>query len=79
MTTIRRAILHSITDMAVEAAAADVMDMDRAEWSTSRILAVRNRRCPGNNNYSFGSFSFVDRVVFRSKPRQPPALELQYR
>jgi hypothetical protein len=39
---IRRMILHSITD--IMAAAADVMDMDKAECSINRILPLRNLR-----------------------------------
>jgi hypothetical protein len=45
LTTIRQTTLHSITDiMAAVLAAADVMDMDKAECSISRILAVRQPR-----------------------------------
>jgi hypothetical protein len=43
--------LHSITD--IMAVAADVMDMDKAECSISRILPVRHPRCRENNNYAF--------------------------
>jgi hypothetical protein len=50
-TKIRQPILHSITD--IMAAAADVMDMDKAECSISRILPVRHPRCRENNNYAF--------------------------
>jgi hypothetical protein len=50
-TGIRQPILHSITD--IMAAAADVMDMDKAECSISRILPVRNPRRRDNNNYAF--------------------------
>jgi hypothetical protein len=35
------------------AVAADVMDMDKAECSISRILPVRHPRCRDNNNYAF--------------------------
>jgi hypothetical protein len=53
-TKVRQTILHSITDiMAVAAAAADVMDMDKAERSISRMLPVRHPRCRDNNNYAF--------------------------
>jgi hypothetical protein len=51
-TKIRQLILHSITDIVV-AAAADVLDMDKAECSISRILPVRHPRCRENNNYAF--------------------------
>jgi hypothetical protein len=34
------------------AAAADVMDMDKAECSIGRILPVRHPRCPESNNYA---------------------------
>jgi hypothetical protein len=34
-------------------AAADIMDMDKAECSISRILAVRRRQCPESKNYAF--------------------------
>jgi hypothetical protein len=50
-TKIRQTILHSITD--IMAAAADVMDMDKAECSISRILPVRRPRYRDNNNYAF--------------------------
>jgi hypothetical protein len=33
--------------------AAEVMDMDKAECSISRILPVRHPRCLDNNNYAF--------------------------
>ena len=49
-TKIRQMILHSITDIM---AAADVMDMDKAECSISRILPVRHPRCRESNNYAF--------------------------
>jgi hypothetical protein len=48
-TKVRRPILHSITDI-MAAAAAGVMDMDKAECSISRILPVRHPRCRENNN-----------------------------
>jgi hypothetical protein len=48
-TEVRPAILH-ITDIM---AAADVMDMDKAERSISRILPVRHPRCRDNNTYAF--------------------------
>jgi hypothetical protein len=48
-TKIRQTILHSITDIM----AANVMDMDKAECSISRILPVRHPRCRENNNYAF--------------------------
>jgi hypothetical protein len=53
-TEVRQLILHSITDiMAVVAAAEEVMDMDTAECSISRILPVRHPRYPDNNTYAF--------------------------
>jgi hypothetical protein len=55
-TKVRQPILHSINDImaaVVAAAAADVMDMDKAECSISRILPVRHPRCQDNNNYAF--------------------------
>jgi hypothetical protein len=51
-TKVRQPILHSITDI-MAVAAADVMDMDKAECSVSRILPVRHPRCRENNNYAF--------------------------
>jgi hypothetical protein len=49
-TEVRQAILHSISDiMVVVAPAADVPDMDKAEYSISRILPVRHPRCRDNN------------------------------
>jgi hypothetical protein len=48
-TKVRQLILHSIND--IMAAAADVMDMDKAECSIRRILPVRP--CRDNNNYAF--------------------------
>ena len=55
-TTVRQPILHSINDImaaVVVVAAADVMDMDKAECSISRILPVRHLRYRDNNNYAF--------------------------
>jgi hypothetical protein len=53
-TIVRQTILHSIKDiMAAVVAAADVMDMDKAECPISRILPVRHPRCQDNNNYAF--------------------------
>jgi hypothetical protein len=52
-TEIRQTILHSITDIMGAAVAADVMDMDKAGCSISRILPVRHPRCRDNNNYAF--------------------------
>jgi hypothetical protein len=49
-TKVRQPILHSITDIM---AAADVMDMDKAERSISRILPVRHPWCRESNNYAF--------------------------
>ena len=49
-TKIRQTILQSITDIV---AAGDVMGMDKAECSISRILAVRYLRCRKNSNYAF--------------------------
>ena len=37
----------------VVAAVVDVMDMDKAECSISRILPVRHPRYLDNNNYAF--------------------------
>jgi hypothetical protein len=51
-TKVRQTILHSITDI-MAAAAADVMDMDKAECSISRILPVRHPRYRDNNTYAF--------------------------
>jgi hypothetical protein len=51
-TKVRQAILHSITDI-MAAAAADVMDMDKAERSINRILPVRHPPCRDNNAYAF--------------------------
>ena len=45
-TKVRQPILHSITDIM---AAADVMDMDKAERSISRILPVRYPRYRESN------------------------------
>jgi hypothetical protein len=54
-TKVRQTTLHSITNiMAVVAVvAADIMDMDKAEYSISRILPVRHLRCRDNNYYTF--------------------------
>jgi hypothetical protein len=54
-TKVRQTILHSITNItaAGAAAAVDVMDMDKAECSISRILPVRHPRCRDNNNRAF--------------------------
>jgi hypothetical protein len=52
-TKVRQLILHSITDIMAEAAAADVMDMDKAKCSIGRILPVRHPRCRESNNYAF--------------------------
>ena len=53
-TEVRQLILHSITDiMAVAAEEEEVMDMDTAECSISRILPVRHPRYPDNNTYAF--------------------------
>jgi uncharacterized membrane protein YjjP (DUF1212 family) len=54
-TKVRQTTLHSISDiMAVVAVvAADIMDMDKAECSISRILPVRHPPCRDNNNYTF--------------------------
>jgi hypothetical protein len=52
-TKIRQPILHSITDIMAVVAAADVMDMDKAECSISRIPPVRHPRYRDNNNYAF--------------------------
>jgi hypothetical protein len=47
---IRQTILHSITDIM---AAADIMDMAKAECSINRILPVRQPRCRESSNYAF--------------------------
>jgi uncharacterized membrane protein YjjP (DUF1212 family) len=54
-TKVRQTTLHSITDImeVVAVVAADIMDMDKAECSISRILPVRHPRCRDNNNYPF--------------------------
>jgi hypothetical protein len=54
-TKVHQTTLHSITNiMAVVAVvAADIMNMDKAEYSISRILPVRHPRCRDNNNYTF--------------------------
>jgi len=51
-TEVRQPILHSITDI-MAAVAADVMDMDKAGRSISRILPVRHPRYRDNNTYAF--------------------------
>jgi hypothetical protein len=51
-TEVRQAILHSISDI-MAVAAADVMDMDKAVCSISRILPVRHPWYPDNNTYAF--------------------------
>jgi hypothetical protein len=51
-TEVRQPILHSITDI-MAVAAADVMDMDKAECSISRILPVRHPWYRDNNIYAF--------------------------
>jgi hypothetical protein len=50
-TEVRQAILHSISD--IMAVTADVIDMDTAECSISRILPVRHPRYRDNNTYAF--------------------------
>jgi hypothetical protein len=50
-TEVRQPILHSITD--IMAVVADVMGMDKAECSISRILPVRHPRYRDNNTYAF--------------------------
>ena len=55
-TTILQTIHRSTTVIMVAVPAmADIMGMGKAEWSISRILTVRHRRCPENNNYAFES------------------------
>jgi hypothetical protein len=51
-TGVRQAIHQSIADI-MAVAAADVMDMDKAECSVSRILPVRHPRYRDNNTYAF--------------------------
>jgi hypothetical protein len=54
LTTIRQAILHSLTGIMV--AVEDAMaDMDKAECSIARILPLRNHRCRESNNCTFES------------------------
>jgi hypothetical protein len=43
--------------MAAVVAAADIMDMDKAECPISRILPVRHPRFRDNNNYAFEQIS----------------------
>jgi hypothetical protein len=52
-TKVRQTTLHSITDIMAAVLVADVMDMDKAECSISRILPVRHPRCRDNNDYVF--------------------------
>jgi hypothetical protein len=52
-TEVRQLILHSITDIMEEEEEEEVMDMDTAECSISRILPVRHPRYPDNNTYAF--------------------------
>jgi len=52
-TKVRQTTLHSITDIMAVVAAADIMDMDKAECPISRILPVRHPQCRDNNNYTF--------------------------
>jgi hypothetical protein len=52
-TEVRQTILHSIANIMAAVVAANVMDMDKAECSISRILPVRHPRCRDNNNYAF--------------------------
>jgi hypothetical protein len=57
-TKVRQTTLHSNTDiMAAVVAAADIMDMDKAECPISRILPVRHPRFRDNNNYAFEQIS----------------------
>jgi hypothetical protein len=49
-TEVRQLIPHSISDIM---AVADVMDMDKAECSISRILPVRHPPYRDNNTYAF--------------------------
>jgi hypothetical protein len=56
-TKVRRTTLHSTTDIMAAVVVADVMDMDKAECSISRILPVRNLRCRANNNDAFEQIS----------------------
>ena len=49
-TKVRQTILHIITNIMAAAVAADIMDMDKAECSISRILPVRHPPCRDNNN-----------------------------
>jgi hypothetical protein len=56
-TKVRQTTLHSITDIMAPVVVADVMDMDKAECSISRILPVRNLRCRANNNDAFEQIS----------------------
>jgi hypothetical protein len=57
-TEVRQRILHSITDITAAAVvAADIMDMDKAECSISRILPVRHPWYRDNNIYAFDQIS----------------------
>jgi hypothetical protein len=51
-TKVRQTTLHSITDI-MAAVAVDIMDMDKAERSISRVLPVCHPRCRVNNKYAF--------------------------
>ena len=57
-TEVRQAILHSISDI-MAVAAADVMDMDKAVCSISRILPVRHPWYRDNNTYASPKFPRV--------------------
>jgi hypothetical protein len=54
---IRQTILHSSNTgiMAAVVVAADVMDMDKAECSISRILPVRQPRFRASSNYKIST------------------------
>jgi hypothetical protein len=56
-TEVRQRILHSITDIMAAVVAADIMDMDKAEYSISRILPVRHPWYLDNNIYAFDQIS----------------------
>jgi hypothetical protein len=54
--------------MAAAVLAADIMDMDKAERSISRILPVRHPRCRDNNSYAFEQIPASRNRIFCSNP-----------
>jgi hypothetical protein len=61
-TKVRQTTPHNITDI-MAVVAADIMDMDKAECSISRILLVRHPRYPDNNNYTVAGRACPHRSV----------------